>query len=94
MTKEQFIHAAAKKTCYPETTVAYFVNAFTDIIRDEMKKGGKVSIRDFGTFEIKHRAPRVGRNPHTNEVINIPERNMPVWKPAEKLVSLIAGGKE
>lgn len=90
MNKEQLIDRVSKNTFYPKVSVEFILSSMETEIKNEIKNKQRVSIRDFGTFAVKHRAPRVGRNPHTGEVINIPERDMPIFEPAESLIKLVS----
>jgi DNA-binding protein HU-beta len=61
------------------------VNAFTDAISQELAKGGSVSLIGFGTFQIKERAERTGRNPQTGEAITIAASKTPGFKAGKTL---------
>ncbi len=60
-------------------------NPVTGIIADELDGGGRVAIGGFGSFEVRHRGARTGRNPRTGETISVPARNYPAFKPASGL---------
>jgi DNA-binding protein HU-beta len=55
------------------------------IIAEELKQGGKVAISGFGTFEVRQRKARQGRNPHTGEALDIPASRAPAFKPGKPL---------
>lgn len=55
------------------------------IIADELDAGGKVGIGGFGSFEVRRREARTGRNPRTGATIMVPARNYPAFKPAKGL---------
>ncbi|MYG80595.1 MAG: HU family DNA-binding protein [Gemmatimonadetes bacterium] len=57
----------------------------TGIIADALDAGGKVGIGGFGSFEVRRREARTGRNPRTGETIPVPARNYPAFKPAKNL---------
>lgn len=61
------------------------VEAFIKAVSDNVKKGNKVVLSNFGTFCIKNRAPRTGRNPHTGEAVPIPARKIVSFKPSKAL---------
>ena len=65
------------------------MKAFTDVVADELKKGGKVQLVGFGTFEVSERAAREGRNPQTGEVMNIAASKAPRFKAGKGLKDLI-----
>lgn len=60
------------------------------IIADELDAGGKVAIGGFGSFEVRHRGARTGRNPRTGESISVAARNHPAFKPAKSLKDRVA----
>jgi len=56
---------------------------------EAVAKGEKVQLLGFGTFEAKHRAARVGRNPATGEAVEIPETVVPVFKPGQEFKEMV-----
>ena len=60
--------------------VALAVDAFLEAIKDALKDGKHIEIRGYGTFKLKVRKARVGRNPKTNETVKIPKRVVPTFK--------------
>ena len=69
------------------------VNATFKIITDTLAVGDKVRIDNFGTFEVKNRAPRVGRNPRANLPVNIPARRAPSFTAHKTLKDTVGCGK-
>jgi DNA-binding protein HU-beta len=65
------------------------VSAVINSISDALANGDKVQLMGFGTFEIRSRAERTGRNPQTGETITIPEAKVPVFKAGSKLKELV-----
>jgi len=61
------------------------VNAVISAIKDALAKGEKVSLVGFGTFSVKERAARQGRNPRTGKKIKIPKKKVPIFKPGKEL---------
>jgi DNA-binding protein HU-beta len=61
------------------------------LIAAELAKGGKVAISGFGTFETRMRKARSGRNPHTGEVLDIPETRAPAFKAGKPLKDALRG---
>ena len=59
------------------------------IVEDELSKGGSVALTGFGTFGVRHRKERLGRNPRTNEAIRIPTSNVPVFRAGSKLKAAV-----
>ena len=77
MTKAQLVDQLAEKVGLTRKTAADAVNTLLKIIADTVAKGGKVVLTGFGTFELRQRKARKGRNPQTGEVIDIPARKVP-----------------
>jgi DNA-binding protein HU-beta len=85
MTQQKFIETLANETSYSQKEVRRFLDIFTNIITDNVKKGEKVAITGFGTFDLGKRASRRGRNPQTGEIIHIPEMKMPRFRAGKSL---------
>ena len=66
MNKTELITAVAEKTELTKKDVEKALKAFTDVVAEELKKGEKVQLVGFGTFEVSERAAREGRNPQTD----------------------------
>ena len=82
MNKTQFVEAVAQKAGMNKKEAEAAVNAMTAVVADALKAGEKVQLVGFGTFEVKARAARTGRNPKTGETVEIP---------ASKYVAFSAG---
>ena len=80
MNKAELIAAMAAKTGETKKAAEASVNAFVEVVTESLKKGEKVQLVGFGTFETRERAAREGRNPRTKETINIPASTVPVFK--------------
>ena len=85
MFRNQLVAKIAAKTNVPYSTADKIIDAFTDITAELLTNGEPVVISGFGTFEPKSRSPRIGRNPHTGEAVEIPARVMPSFKPSQGL---------
>ena len=85
MNKPELISAIAEKAGLTKKDAECALNALTDTITAAMAKGDKVQLIGFGTFEVKERAARVGRNPQTKEEIQIPASKSPAFKPGKAL---------
>lgn len=85
MTQQKFIETLASETGYSQKDVRKFLDTMTGIITDRVKKGEKVAITGFGTFDLGKRASRRGRNPQTGEIIHIPEMKMPRFRAGKSL---------
>ena len=75
MNKAELVAALAAKTGDTKKASEAAVNAFVDVVTEALKKGEKVQLVGFGSFEVRKRAARKGRNPQTKEEIKIPKKN-------------------
>jgi len=89
LTKKDLVELVAKKGNFTNKAARESVSAFLNGIRDSLKRGEKVVITGFGTFSIRKRAARPGRNPKTGEKITIEARKAPGFTPGKTLISLI-----
>lgn len=85
LTKTDLIGQVAEKVSLKKKDVEKAVNAVLASISDALAKGEKAQFVGFGTFEVKARKARKGRNPQTGKVINIPAAKVPVFKPGKAL---------
>ncbi len=80
MNKSELIGVVAEKTEMSKKDTEKAVNAVFESIMETLAKGDKVQLVGFGTFEVRERKQREGRNPATGETITIPALNVPVFK--------------
>ena len=85
MNKAELIAAMAAKTGETKKAAEASVNAFVEVVTESLKKGEKVQLVGFGTFEVRDRAARKGRNPQTKAEIKIPASKAPVFKAGKAL---------
>lgn len=85
MNKTELVAAIAEQTELSKKDAEKALKAFTDIVADELKKGEKVQLVGFGTFEVSERAAREGRNPHTKETMMIAACKAPKFKAGKAL---------
>ena len=90
MNKAELINAVALSTGYSKKDVEAVIAATLDSITVSLKEGEKVQLVGFGSFEVKKRAARTGRNPVTKETIKIPASVVPVFKAGKALKDSIA----
>ena len=90
MNKTELIAAVAESAGLTKKDTERVLNAAIDTITESLVKGEKVQISGFGTFEIKDREARIGRNPHTKEAIDIPATRVPTFKPSKALKDNVA----
>ena len=87
MNKAELIAAMAAKTGETKKVAEASVNSFVEVVTEALKKGDKVQLVGFGSFEVRKRAARKGRNPQTKEEIKIPAA--PVFKAGKALKDLV-----
>lgn len=85
MNKTDLIEAIAAAADLPKASAGRALDAVLDSIQDSLSKGEQVSLVGFGTFSVKHRAGREGRNPQTGQTIQIAPSNVPGFKPGKAL---------
>ncbi|MCW8869667.1 MAG: HU family DNA-binding protein [Proteobacteria bacterium] len=85
MKKQDFIKAVAEQADVSQATAGDCFDAVVDTITKALKKGDKLTFVGFGTFSVKHRAARQGRNPRTGETIQIKAAKIPSFKAGKAL---------
>ena len=90
MNKAELINAVAAATEFSKKDAEAAVTATLEAITSALKDGDKVQLVGFGSFEVKKRAARVGRNPKTNDTIEIPASVVPVFKAGKALKDAVA----
>ena len=85
MNKAELIDAVAEAADISKASATRAVDAVTDAITSTLKKDEQVTIVGFGTFSLRKRAARSGRNPRTGETISIKASNVPGFKPGKAL---------
>ena len=89
MNKPDLIAAAAEQSGISKKDAERVLNAAIDTIVASLAKGERVQLSGFGTFEVKEREARVGRNPRTKEAIEIPATSTPTFKPSKALKDIV-----
>ena len=89
MNKSDLIAAIAAKTGETKKDAEATLNAFVDVVTETLVKGDKVQLVGFGSFEVRKRAARKGRNPQTKEEIKIPASKAPVFKAGKALKDVV-----
>ena len=85
MNKMELIAAMAEKSGLSKKDCEAALSAMTEAVTDTLKVDDKVQLVGFGSFEVKKRAARTGRNPRTNEPVEIPAAKLPVFKAGKAL---------
>ncbi len=90
--KAEIIDAIAEAAEISKTAAGKALNTFLDSITAALQSGKSVSLLGFGTFSVKTRAARVGRNPKTGQPINIDAANVPLFKAGKALKDAVNSG--
>ena len=90
MNKTELVNAVAAATEFSKKDAEAAVSATLSAITNALKEGEKVQLVGFGSFEVKKRAARVGRNPRTGEPQDIPAAVVPLFKPGKALKDAVA----
>ena len=85
MNKTELVAAMAEKAQLSKKDAEAALKAFTDVVAEELKKGEKIQLVGFGTFEVSERAARTGRNPQTGAEMKIEASKAPKFKAGKAL---------
>lgn len=91
MNKTELVAALASAAEVSKKDAEKVLNSFISVVGDSLKKGEKVQLVGFGTFEARKRAARTGKNPQTKETIKIPASTVPAFKAGKALKDTVAG---
>lgn len=91
MNKAELIADMAQKSALSKKDAEKALNAFVETVEDALKNGDKVQLVGFGSFEVRERAERKGRNPQTKAEITIPASKSPVFKVGKALKDKVNG---
>jgi nucleoid DNA-binding protein len=80
MTKAELVKRISQETGILRKDTAVIVDSFLEALKDSLIKGNHIELRGFGTFNLKVRKPRNGRNPKTGDTVPVPERVVPTFK--------------
>ena len=89
MNKTELVAAIAEQAEMTKKDAEKALTAFTEVVTKELKKGEKIQLVGFGTFEVSERAARTGRNPQTGEEMTIPASKAPKFKAGKALKDLV-----
>lgn len=90
MNKTELIAAVAEKTDLSKRDADAAVSAVLGAITDALKAGDKIQLVGFGTFEVRNRAAKQGRNPRTGETMTVPASKVPAFKAGKALKDAVA----
>ena len=88
--KDDIINSVVDKTGLSKKDAGAAVEAFTSTVQDALKKGNSIGLIGFGTFEVRTRAAREGRNPQTGAALKIPKKKVPAFKAGKKLKDAVS----
>ena len=94
MTKADLIDEVSRVSSLTKKETELIVNTVFDNITDALAKGDKVELRGFGSFRIRQRGSRTGRNPKTGARVDVPSKSIPYFKPGKELRELLNGDDE
>ena len=89
MTKAELVYEVAMNSDLNKKDAEVIVQTVLDSMVDALKGGEKVELRGFGSFRLRNRASRKGRNPKTGETVFVPAKRVPYFKPGKDLKALI-----
>ena len=89
MTKAELVDEVARAIQVTKKQAETIVNVVFDSIVDSLRNGEKIELRGFGSFRLRSRKSRTGRNPKTGEKVEVPSKKIPYFKPGKELKELI-----
>ena len=89
MTKQEIVDVVSNATGLTKVETEAIMNGIMSTIIDSLANNKRVELRGFGTFGIKHRMPKIARNPGTGDPIYLPERYVPTFKPSKLMRSRV-----
>ena len=93
MTKVDLIDEVSSVVEMTRKDSEVIVEAIFDSVVKALRGGDKIEIRGFGSFRIRQRNPRIGRNPKTGERVDVPAKRVPYFKPSKELRDLVNPGE-
>jgi len=91
LTKKEIAKQIAARHGIDQVIAKRAVQDVLDSIVDALLKTRRMELRNFGVFEVKRRAPRVARNPRTNEQVTVPAKTVVIFQPGKRLADLVGG---
>lgn len=90
MTKSELIEVISTQNQeLTKKQVEFIVNGVFSSVKDALKSGDKVEIRGFGSFKIREKNSKTGRNPKTGDKVEVPSKNVPYFKPGKEIKELL-----
>ena len=91
MTKRELVIRVANKLGMTQSDVAKVIEGTFEALSEALAEGKRWELRDFGVFEVKTRASRIGRNPRTGAQVPVPERRVVTFRPGKKMKEVVSG---
>lgn len=92
MTKAELVDEVARAVQLTKKQAEAIVNIVFDSIVESLRAGEKIELRGFGSFRLRSRKSRLGRNPKTGERVEVPSKRIPYFKPGKELKEMINAG--
>lgn len=91
MTKAELIEKLSERTGLSKVQAEVAVNTTVSSIQEALSRGDKVELRGFGSFRVRQRQARMGRNPKTGSAVDVPAKKVPYFKAGKELQEIING---
>ena len=89
MTKAELVEEVANESELTKKDAEVIVQTVLDSITESLQRGEKIELRGFGSFRIRHRSSRLGRNPKTGTSVSVPPKKVPYFKPGKEIRELV-----
>ena len=89
MTKAELVDEVGREAALTRKHSEVIVDAVFSTIADALQRGDKIELRGFGSFRLRRREPRKGRNPKTGDRVDVPPKQVPYFKPGKELRELL-----
>lgn len=89
MTKAELVEEVAKESELTKKDAEVIVQTVLDSITESLQRGEKIELRGFGSFRIRNRMSRQGRNPKTGTAVSVPAKKVPYFKPGKEIKDLV-----
>ena len=94
MTKAELVEKVSDQINLTKKQTEVVVNTVFQSITESLSEGKKVELRGFGSFRIRERNPRIGRNPKSGETVNVPSKKVPFFKAGKELRELVDSDRD
>jgi nucleoid DNA-binding protein len=94
MTKRELVIRVANKIGQTQSEIGKVVEATFEALSQALAEGKRWELRDFGVFEVKTRASRIGRNPRTGDQVPVPQRRVVTFRPGKKMKEAVSDGRK